>query len=624
MGKFKKLKEIANKDEKEMRIEEEISGEDTDSDEGLTEHEKVEERKRAVLWTNRERVLVLCSRGADARTRHLMNDIKVLLPHTKGDSKLDKQKTLTVVNEIAEMKNCTKVLYFESRKHKDVYLWMTNVENGPSVKFLVHNIHTMMEMKLSGNCLKASRPILSFDTVFDQKPHLTLIKHALMQIVFYLYIYFIVIYCSIFTFVFSTANHHPRSQPFIDHVFSFSVTPDGKIWFRNFQIVDDSLQLQEIGPRFVLETIRIFAGSFDGTVLYDNPDYESPNTHRREIKLAKRGKYIEKELHHKMTTAKNQIIKEIQSEKVEDPVGEMHDDAVSTKEVSGWVAEDRNHVMNSNASEDRYVKLNVGGSLYQTTVGTLTKHDTMLRAMFSGRMEVLTDSNGWVLIDRSGRHFGILLDFLRDGSVPLPTCRVEVEQILKEARYYLIQDLVQDCQSWLEALGTRRVDREPTAICCIPVVHTKAQADSLVLSSHKPAIKLLINRHNNKYSYTSQSDDNLLKNLELFEKLAVKFHDRLLFIKDVGSESSEVCQWKYFGKGAVRAEVCCTSIVYATDKKQTKCSSSSKYFPSPSMTFCHLSGNARIPSLKKRHWFGVKEIVDPFLHLSRISKALSS
>lgn len=46
---------------------------------------------------------------------------------------------------------------------------------------------------------------------------------------------------------FATPNHHPRSQPFFDHVFSFSVTPDLKIWFRNFQIVDETLQLQEIG-----------------------------------------------------------------------------------------------------------------------------------------------------------------------------------------------------------------------------------------------------------------------------------------------------------------------------------------------------------------------------------------
>ena len=42
----------------------------------------------------------------------------------------------------------------------------------------------------------------------------------------------------------------------------------------------------------------------------------------------------------------------------------------------------------------QYVKLNVGGSLYYTTIGTLTKHDTMLRAMFSGRMEVLSDAEG--------------------------------------------------------------------------------------------------------------------------------------------------------------------------------------------------------------------------------------
>lgn len=38
--------------------------------------------------------------------------------------------------------------------------------------------------------------------------------------------------------------------------------------------------------------------------------------------------------------------------------------------------------------QSQYVKLNVGGALFQTTLTTLLKHDTMLRAMFSGRMEV--------------------------------------------------------------------------------------------------------------------------------------------------------------------------------------------------------------------------------------------
>ena len=49
---------------------------------------------------------------------------------------------------------------------------------------------------------------------------------------------------------------------------------------------------------------------------------------------------------------------------------------------------------NGNKYPSEYVKLNIGGSLHYTTITTLRKHDTMLRAMFSGRMEVLTDSEG--------------------------------------------------------------------------------------------------------------------------------------------------------------------------------------------------------------------------------------
>ena len=43
---------------------------------------------------------------------------------------------------------------------------------------------------------------------------------------------------------------------------------------------------------------------------------------------------------------------------------------------------------------NRYVKLNVGGRLFTTSIDTLTKQDNMLRAMFSGRIDVLTDADG--------------------------------------------------------------------------------------------------------------------------------------------------------------------------------------------------------------------------------------
>ena len=42
----------------------------------------------------------------------------------------------------------------------------------------------------------------------------------------------------------------------------------------------------------------------------------------------------------------------------------------------------------------KYVKLNVGNHLFLTSYDTLTGQDTMFKAMFSGRMEVVQDTEG--------------------------------------------------------------------------------------------------------------------------------------------------------------------------------------------------------------------------------------
>lgn len=69
-------------------------------------------------------------------------------------------------------------------------------------------------------------------------------------------------------------------------------------------------------------------------------------------------------------------------------------------------------------------------------------------------------------------------------------------------------------------------------------------------------------------TFLSNSDDHLLKNIELFDRLSLSFNSRVLFIKDVIGD--EICCWSFYGQGRKLAEVCCTSIVYATEKKQTK------------------------------------------------------
>lgn len=91
-------------------------------------------------WTNRQRTLVFSSRGISYRVRHLLNDLRVLMPHSKKDAKMDrKDKIAEVIPEICELKNCNNCVYIEMRKKKDVYMWLSKVPHGPSAKFLVQN-----------------------------------------------------------------------------------------------------------------------------------------------------------------------------------------------------------------------------------------------------------------------------------------------------------------------------------------------------------------------------------------------------------------------------------------------------------------------------------------------------
>lgn len=48
-------------------------------------------------------------------------------------------------------------------------------------------------------------------------------------------------------------------------------------WLFHFQIIEEDASLVEIGPRFVLNLIKMFKGSFGGLTLYENPHFRSPN-----------------------------------------------------------------------------------------------------------------------------------------------------------------------------------------------------------------------------------------------------------------------------------------------------------------------------------------------------------
>lgn len=141
----------------------------------------------------------------------------------------------------------------------------------------------MEELQFTGNCLKGSRPVLSFDSAFEKQPHLRVVKE-------------------LFTQTFGVPQGARKSKPFIDHVMSFSIV-DGKIWIRNYQINeeeksavkasedDNELSLVEIGPRFVLTPIIIQEGSFGGPILYENKEFVSPNQVRADLRRGKATKH---------------------------------------------------------------------------------------------------------------------------------------------------------------------------------------------------------------------------------------------------------------------------------------------------------------------------------------------
>jgi len=234
-------------------------------------------------WTNKTRTLVLAARGINYRGRHLMKDLQGMMPHSKTESKLNGKSPLFDINVMAEMKNCDKCVLFEGRKGMDTFMWVANINKGPSIKFEILNIHTQAELKMTGNCLRASRPLLSFDESFNKKAELKIAKE-------------------LFTQTFGVPNHHPRSQPFFDKVYTFSYV-DHKIWFRNYQIIEETGALSEIGPRMVLNPIRVFAGAFSGDTLWENALYVTPNT-RRSAKIQQRMK-LQKNMEEKAVEAAN-------------------------------------------------------------------------------------------------------------------------------------------------------------------------------------------------------------------------------------------------------------------------------------------------------------------------------
>lgn len=216
------------------------------------------------------------------RQRHLLNDLHLILPHSKVESKFDEQGSLSPLNELAELNSCTHTLFLEHRKPEDLYIWLAKTPSGPSIRFHVENIHTLDELAFPGNCMIGTRPLLSFDASLSESDHGKIIQELL-------------------TSVFGTPSTCKKSKSYFDHLFHFGVA-DGRIWFRSYQIIEnsesdiqlDGMSLVEIGPRFVLNPVRLFSGSFGGQTLWINDNFMTSAAIKAKERRAKAGQHIQR------------------------------------------------------------------------------------------------------------------------------------------------------------------------------------------------------------------------------------------------------------------------------------------------------------------------------------------
>jgi hypothetical protein len=83
--------------------------------------------------------------------------------------------------------------------------------------------------------------------------------------------------------------------------------------------------------------------------------------------------------------------------------------------------------------------VDVGGMRFKTTKQTLCKERNMLSAFVENWAGTDQDT---IFIDRDGKHFGQILNYLRDGNVPIPRDETEIQELLIEAEYYSLDGLI--------------------------------------------------------------------------------------------------------------------------------------------------------------------------------------
>ncbi|XP_065574505.1 BTB/POZ domain-containing protein Tiwaz-like [Artemia franciscana] len=94
------------------------------------------------------------------------------------------------------------------------------------------------------------------------------------------------------------------------------------------------------------------------------------------------------------------------------------------------------------------VHIDVGGTIYTSSLETLTKFpESKLAKMFNGTIPIVLDSlKQHYFIDRDGKAFRHILNYLRNRKLFLPLDTKDIDLLIEEAKYYDIQPMVAELE----------------------------------------------------------------------------------------------------------------------------------------------------------------------------------
>ncbi|CCD64939.1 BTB domain-containing protein [Caenorhabditis elegans] len=105
------------------------------------------------------------------------------------------------------------------------------------------------------------------------------------------------------------------------------------------------------------------------------------------------------------------------------------------------------------------IKLDVGGTIFKTSKDTLTKFHSFFKTMLECKTGPKIEKTGCIFIDRSPKHFELILNLMRDGDLPLPEDERELRELMAEAQFYWLDGLVLMCCDKLNSTKKVQIDQ---------------------------------------------------------------------------------------------------------------------------------------------------------------------